>query len=50
LPQVIAPIIGGLLLDAVNRIGLQQGYVALMLVGAGYFVSGSLLIWRVRAR
>lgn len=47
LPQVIAPLVGGPLLDGMNRLGPNLGYVALMLVAAGYFVAGSLAVWKI---
>lgn len=48
LPQVVAPLIGGPLLDAVNRLGTNLGYVALMAIAAAYFVAGSLTVWKIK--
>lgn len=48
LPQVLAAPLGGLLLDAVNRLGPNQGYVALNAVGGVYFFVGALAIWKIR--
>lgn len=48
LPQVAAPLIGGPLLDAMNRLEVNQGYVALMGTAAVYFVTGALLVWKIR--
>lgn len=50
LPQVVAPLVGGPVLDAFNRIGPNQGYIALNIIGGVYFVVGSLTIWKIRAR
>ena len=48
LPQVIAPIVGGPMLDVFNRMGTNQGYVALMLIGAVYFIISALTVWKIR--
>lgn len=48
LPQVVAPIIGGPLLDAFNRMGTNRGYIVLMLMGAMYFMISALSIWKIR--
>jgi MFS family permease len=48
LPQVLAPAIGGPLLDAFNLRQPRLGYIVLMAVGACYLVVGSLLVWRIR--
>ncbi len=48
LPQVVAPLVGGPLLDAFNRIGTNRGYIGLMLIGAAYFIVGSVTIWKIR--
>ncbi len=48
LPQVVAPLVGGPLLDAFNRVGPNRGYTALMIAGAVYLVAGSLTIWKIR--
>lgn len=48
LPQVVSPIIGGPILDALNSAGTNQGYTALMLLAAFYFVAGALLVWKIR--
>jgi MFS family permease len=48
LPQVVAPIIGGPLLDIFNRMGRNQGYIALFIVGAGYLIISSLTIWKIK--
>ena len=48
LPQVIAPLVGGPLLDAMNRLGTNWGYVALMVTAAAYFGAGALTVWKIR--
>jgi MFS family permease len=48
LPQVVAPLIGGPLLDGVNRLGSNWGYFALMILAAGYFGAGALTVWKIR--
>lgn len=48
LPQVLAPLIGGPLLDAFNRMGTNRGYLVLMLMGAAYFLIASATIWKIR--
>lgn len=48
MPQVAAPLIGGPVLDAVNRLGPNQGYVALFLMAAVYFAAGAVTIWKIR--
>lgn len=50
LPQVVAPVIGGVLLDLIGRLGGQSGYIVLFTIAAGYFIAGSLLIWKIRVR
>ncbi len=50
LPQVLGPLIGGPILDAVNRFRPDQGYVAVNVLGAVYFVLGALAILRIRTR
>ncbi len=41
LPQVVAPVIGGPVLDFL-------GFVSLLVIAAAYLVVGSLLIWKIR--
>lgn len=48
LPQVVAPLIGGPLLDVFNRVGANRGYVALMVMGAVYNLISALTIWKIR--
>jgi MFS family permease len=48
LPQVLAPLVGGPLLDAFNRQEPNFGYIVLLAVGAWYLVLGSALVWRIR--
>jgi hypothetical protein len=48
LPQVVAPLIGGPLLDGVNHLGLNWGYFALMILAAAYFGAGALTVWRIK--
>ncbi len=48
LPQVLAPLIGGPLLDAFNRRQPNFGYVVLLVVGAIYVLAGSTLVWKIR--
>lgn len=48
LPQVLAPLVGGPLLDAFNRRELNSGYIVLMAAGAAYLVLGSALVWKIR--
>lgn len=48
LPQVVAPLAGGPVLDAFNRVGPNQGYIALAVMGAAYFFVGSLTIWKIK--
>ncbi|HEV8339181.1 MAG TPA: MFS transporter [bacterium] len=50
LPQVLGPLIGGPILDAVNRLEPGQGYVAVNVLGAVYFVLGALAILKIRTR
>ncbi|MGH2454104.1 MAG: MFS transporter [bacterium] len=50
LPQVLGPLIGGPILDAVNRLGPGQGYVAVNVLAAVYFVAGALAILKMRTR
>lgn len=50
LPQVLGPLIGGPILDAVNRLGPGQGYVAVNVLAAVYFVAGALAILKIRVR
>lgn len=50
LPQVLGPLIGGPILDAMNRAGPGQGYVALNVLAAAYFVFGALAILKIRTR
>lgn len=50
LPQVVAPVIGGVLLDLIGRLGGQSGYIVLFTIAAGYFIAGALLIWKIRVR
>lgn len=48
LPQVLAPLIGGPLLDTFNRRQPNFGYVVLLVVGAIYVLAGSTLVWKIR--
>jgi MFS family permease len=48
LPQVFAPLVGGPVLDGVNRLGPNWGYFALMLMAAAYFGAGAITVWRIR--
>lgn len=48
LPQVLAPLIGGPLLDVFNRMGTNRGYIVLMVMGAAYFLMASATIWKIR--
>ncbi len=48
LPQVVAPLIGGPLLDAFNRTGPNRGYVVLFIMGASYLIVASLAIWKIK--
>ncbi len=48
LPQVLAPLIGGPLLDTFNRNSANQGYIVLMAMAAAYFVVASGTIWKIR--
>lgn len=48
LPQVLAPVIGGPLLDTFNRRGANQGYVVLMVMGAAYLLIAATTIWKIR--
>jgi MFS family permease len=48
LPQVVAPLIGGPLLDGVNHLGSNWGYFALMILAAAYFGAGALTVWRIK--
>ncbi len=48
LPQVLAPAVGGPLLDMFNRRQPNFGYIVLMIVGALYLLLGSVLVWRIR--
>lgn len=50
LPQVLGPLIGGPILDAVNRLGPGQGYVAVNALAAVYFAIGALAILKIRTR
>ncbi|MGH2628027.1 MAG: MFS transporter, partial [Anaerolineales bacterium] len=50
LPQVLGPLIGGPILDAVNRLRPDQGYVAVNVLGAVYFVLGAVAILKIRTR
>lgn len=44
----MAPLIGGPLLDVFNRVGANRGYVALMVMGAVYYLISALTIWKIR--
>ncbi len=48
LPQVLAPLVGGPLLDAFNRREPNFGYIVLLAAGAGYLLLGSALVWKIR--
>jgi MFS family permease len=48
LPQVLAPLIGGPLLDALNRREPNLGYIVLLSGAAAYLVAGSALVWKIR--
>jgi MFS family permease len=48
LPQVLAPLLGGPLLDTFNLREPNLGYVVLLVAGAVYLLIGSVLIWRIR--
>ncbi|MGQ0551467.1 MAG: MFS transporter [Armatimonadota bacterium] len=48
LPQVLAPLVGGPLLDAFNRREPNFGYIVLLAAGAGYLLLGSVLVWKIR--
>ena len=48
LPQVVAPLIGGPLLDIFNLRQPNLGYVVLFFVGAAYVLLGSVLVWKIR--
>lgn len=48
LPQVLAPLAGGPMLDAFNIREPNLGYVVLLVAGAVYLLIGSALIWRIR--
>jgi MFS family permease len=48
LPQVIGPMMGGLLLDPFNRLGSNLGYTVLFVIGSIYFAAGAGLIWKIR--
>lgn len=48
LPQVLAPLAGGPMLDAFNMREPNLGYVVLLVAGAVYLLMGSALIWRIR--
>jgi len=48
LPQVVAPLVGGPLLDGMNRLGPNWGYFALMILAAAYFGAGALTVWRIK--
>ena len=47
---MLGPLLGGLILTAVNRMAPNQGYIALNVLGAVYFLAGALTIWKVRVR
>jgi MFS family permease len=47
-PQVLAPLVGGPVLDGVNRLGQNWGYFALMMMAAAYFGAGAVTVWRIR--
>ncbi len=48
LPQVLAPLVGGPLLDVFNRREPNFGYIVLLAVGAAYLLLGSVLVWKIR--
>jgi MFS family permease len=48
LPQVVAPLVGGPLLDGMNRLGPNWGYFALMILASAYFGAGALTVWRIK--
>ena len=50
LPQVLAPLIGGPLLDAFNRREPKFGYVVLLVIAAAYLLAGSALVWKIRRK
>lgn len=47
-PQVIAPAIGGPLLDAFNKQRANFGYVVILVLGAVCIAIGSSLVWKIR--
>ena len=48
LPAIVAPGVGGMLLDSVNRVGPNWGYTALFLTVVLYNVASAMLLGRVR--
>jgi MFS family permease len=47
-PQVLAPGIGGLLLDSFNRLGHNWGYPVLFMTVVGYLVIGTAMLIKVQ--
>ena len=47
-PQVLAPTIGGPLLDMFNRQRANLGYIVILMLGAVCIMIGSSLVWRLR--
>ncbi len=47
-PQVLAPLIGGPLLDTFNLRQANSGYIVIFSVAAVYLAMGSVLVWRIK--
>ncbi len=48
LPQVIAPVIGGPIVDRFNLIAPALGYIVLFTITTVYFAGGAVTVWRIR--
>lgn len=48
LPQVLSPLVGGPVLDGMNRLGPNWGYFALMIMAAIYSGVSAVTVWRIR--
>ena len=48
LPQVLAPVIGGPIVDRFNLVAPALGYIALFTITTAYFAGGAATVWKIR--